>query len=97
MLALLIITQVSTSTGTEVLTCSFSCVNLRSTFSKVIRVIYKVELHGSGYTVPGTGTAYRVRPPTRILKMVNYLLISGIGFKRAGWESACGEVAFAWR
>ena len=29
--------------------------------------------------------------------MVNELLISGIGFKRAGWESACGELAFAWR
>ena len=29
--------------------------------------------------------------------MVTKLLISVIGFKRAGWESACGEVAFAWR
>ena len=29
--------------------------------------------------------------------MVNELLVSGIGFKRAGWESACGELAFAWR
>ena len=27
----------------------------------------------------------------------NELLISGIGFKRAGWESSCGELAFAWR
>ena len=28
--------------------------------------------------------------------MVNSLLIGGIGFKRAGWESACGEIAFSW-
>ena len=32
-----------------------------------------------------------------IFKMVNKLLISVTGFKRAGWESACGELAGAWR
>ena len=31
------------------------------------------------------------------IKNGELMIKSVIGFKRAGWESACGEVAFAWR